>query len=628
MAFDIKTAKPVGFDIATAKPFEGLTGDPDVPIARGGAGGGFGRVETLGQFGTRAVQNVGEEVQGIATVIAHPIQTAKSLKDLAIGIAAPLIPGDQPQEEILVAIEDQLRENFGTIDKAKQTFLRNPVSVALAVSAAFTGLGGIFSLGSKAAKIAGLTRTAKAAATTGKVVSRVGAEISPITQATRLAGSVIKGAGKVGTPFAGSVDNSIRAAETRLGVELPASAVSKSPAVQVAESAFAKSFFGQGIFNRINKVGDDLVKIADNVVGGAAKTSDLSVAGRMIAQGKKSFQSKWMNLKNTLYSKAKFPKDLKVTPKKSLDFAKEILEGEIKASKFAGKTKGLKFWEDKVKRLAQEGNIDELKSFLQKLNRDISSKADPVVTGFQGELRKLAVIISEDIDDVLKIQHPGLARNIDRANKVYKIGIEKLNSQWGKQIKKFADAKQYDKIIPALINPNTSLDDIPRIMQVVGEQNRPIIQATTLRGLFKKSIDPVTNVFKPTSLAQEMKKFSHPKLQAILSPEQYQKLNDLAKVTGALSKTQRVIGGSQTFFLVKQFGQLGLLFTNPMQALGIMLGDIIMTKFLGSKAGQKFLTEGFDFGVRAGRAIQKAAPATGATGAVTRQLGRSGELER
>jgi len=63
------------------------------------------------------------------------------------------------------------------------------------------------------------------------------------------------------------------------------------------------------------------------------------------------------------------------------------------------------------------------------------------------------------------------------------------------------------------------------------------------------------------------------------------------------------MSGSQTAFLTRIMTEVGLVFVKPLTAAKMILGDAVFSKFISSKAGQKWLTEGYERGVKAGQGM-------------------------
>jgi hypothetical protein len=118
------------------------------------------------------------------------------------------------------------------------------------------------------------------------------------------------------------------------------------------------------------------------------------------------------------------------------------------------------------------------------------------------------------------------------------------------------------------------------------------IRGTVLADIFAKARNPATGNFRPQALSEQLKLWGD-RLQDILTPQQYETVQDLAKMTASLAKGQRVAEGSQTAYLLRHGSQAATAVTSPVLALKLVAGDIALSKLIGSKAGQQWLTRGF-----------------------------------
>ena len=71
--------------------------------------------------------------------IMHPIQTAKSLKDLGHSIINLFVPGDQGNEQLAKEVGNYFKERYGGLENIKQTFATDPVALLSDVSIILSG---------------------------------------------------------------------------------------------------------------------------------------------------------------------------------------------------------------------------------------------------------------------------------------------------------------------------------------------------------------------------------------------------------------------------------------------------------------------------------------------------------
>ena len=587
MAFDINTAQPlqkeevpeaaqpsVGFDISTAKPVRSdLTTAP---------------IETL-------KRSAGEFFGGLFDAVAHPIETGKSIGALASGTIQKLIPGEQPNEKIVDSVIDFYKGRYGSFEDIKRTALEDPVGFLADSSLFLTGAGA-------GVKVAGAAKIGRAATTAAQA-------IDPVSLAVRGVGGTAQKITK-GRGIRPAIDPVAISAAERLEVPLTASAKTTSRATPLIESLVAKGLFGKKLDKMVNASKERLIAIADDVVKKADTSSDLSVAGNKIIEGMENFKKEFISTKNALYNdalKGDGLRQIKVRPDETINFLDNLISSEKEAALILGKSKDLRFFESLKKTLGKKQiNASAYRNALQKLNNKISNFNDPFVSGNKGALKRIAATMSSELDDAIILNRPDLQNAINKANQFYADGISKLNSSYGKTILKFKDTP--DKIVPALISKSTSIEDIPRIINVIGPENAPALRASFLETFFNKA-KGADKTFSPSGISRQIKSIGENKLKVLLGDDQFKAIKDLEKLSESLGKAGKVISGSQTTFSMRVLAEAALLFSNPVAALKIIGGDALLSKFVTSKAGQRLLVEGFELQGGVGTAITRGAPA-------------------
>lgn len=91
----------------------------------------------LGNLGPSAGQVVKDTIQPFI----HPIETAKSLANLGLGVAQKAIPGEQSSEKYADAVGAFFADRYGGMDKFKNTLATDPAGVIADLSAVFSGGG-------------------------------------------------------------------------------------------------------------------------------------------------------------------------------------------------------------------------------------------------------------------------------------------------------------------------------------------------------------------------------------------------------------------------------------------------------------------------------------------------------
>ena len=577
-------------------------------------------IETIAKSG-------GEFFGNIFSAIGHPIRTAKGLGSTAVGFAQKAIPGEQPQEKYANAMIDFYKNRYGSLEKAKMTALEDPVGFASDISIFLTGGGAAVT---KVGQISKLGKLAQA----GKIASSVGKTVEPLSATLRGIGKVstLATAGKKIAPFASKLDKQIIDAAKIIDVDLPASAISTSKAVPAIETLVSKGFFGEDIIQKVTKAQIQLSKYADNIIAQTGKADDLTSAGQTIFKGADTYRNKFIQIKNELYNKALLPTNgkevIKVAPESSLNFIDMILQNKQEAAKLLGSSEDISYFRNlanKLRKGTQEEtgilnrqgqmitkNIPihgkEIQSAIKELNNKINNFTDPITTGNKGTLKKLVTLLSDDLDNAIVKQRPDLAQAIDKANNFYSEGINKLNSYYGEKI--FALKDQPDKILPAIINKSTSIEDIPKIYEIIGKENIPAVQSAFLEDFFKGAKNPEGN-FTPHGITRQINKYGNEsKLQKILAPEQYKAVKNIEQVARGLGKAEKIASGSQTAFIGRLLGETMTFFSNPMLSFKFILGDALFSKFISSPTGQKLLTEGIQLTGETGKRIMKFSPKT------------------
>ncbi len=419
----------------------------------------------------------GEFLGGLKEAVSHPIQTGKALGGLALGVGQKLIPGEQKHEAQANAIGEFYKQRYGSVEAAKTTALEDPVGFLSDLSIFITGGGAAVA---KTGKIAKISKLAKA----GQAIGKVGAAVDPLGAVVKGAGTAIKAGTKGRTVGLGAklADKATIAAAKELGIDLPASAQTASKVAPLAEAFVAKGLFGDKIVRKITAAHLKLANEADDIVKAVGATDDLASAGKAIFKGADDFRDNFFRTKNVLYERAMEGNrgaKIIVKPSESLAFLDEILASKEAATKVLGKAEDINFFKTIQKNLGR-GSIkgNEYRSAIQELNSKIKVISDPIATGNKAKLSKLATLMADELDEAIKVQNPNFGGALDEANKFFKEGIDQLNSSFGKKI--FALKDQPDKILPAILNNRTSINDIPKIYKLIGKDNIPAVQGAFL----------------------------------------------------------------------------------------------------------------------------------------------------
>lgn len=129
----------------------------------------------MGNLGPSAVQMVEDTIQPFM----HPIETAKSLGNLGLGVIQKAIPGEQSSEKYADAVGAFFADRYGGIDEFKNTLATDPAGVIADLSTVFSGGGGL------AARAPGMVGKA------GLAASRAANMVDPIALAAKAGGRVL-----------------------------------------------------------------------------------------------------------------------------------------------------------------------------------------------------------------------------------------------------------------------------------------------------------------------------------------------------------------------------------------------------------------------------------------------------
>jgi hypothetical protein len=155
---------------------------------------------SLGGFGENVLNSGGRMVGDIASAITSPVQTAKGLGGLALGLGEKLIPGRQDAEQNVDALVNLYVDRYGGLENIKKTMYEDPVGV-LADFATLAGGAGLAAKGvGLVSKTANLGRVAQVAGKTARIAGIVSDVADPLRTAGRVAGAgmrVVPGSARI-----------------------------------------------------------------------------------------------------------------------------------------------------------------------------------------------------------------------------------------------------------------------------------------------------------------------------------------------------------------------------------------------------------------------------------------------
>lgn len=106
----------------------------------------------------------------------HPVETAKGMGNLAMGLGQKLIPGEQEEEQYADQMGQFIADRYGSWENFKQTLMKDPVGVLADASTVITGVGGAVRAGGRVAGTTGKL---------GRAVQATGAALDPVNLALK-----------------------------------------------------------------------------------------------------------------------------------------------------------------------------------------------------------------------------------------------------------------------------------------------------------------------------------------------------------------------------------------------------------------------------------------------------------
>ena len=558
----------------------------------------------LGKTVSNFIPSAGKMVGDIYQAARHPIETGKALIGVAKGGLQKLIPGIQPEEAQFDALIGFYKDKYGSIDNIKRTIEEDPVGF-------LADLADVLTLG---AAPFGETKV-------GATISKIGKAIDPTTLPIRGVSTVLDiSAGKRIAPFVKDFDVETARLAGKYGVDLPATAMSKSEVARIAETAVTTGPFGTKLKNKLISAGNKISDLSENITKTTNKIPDLVDVGEAITKSANDFRDTWIAGKNYFYDQIKGSPNVD-TPN-TLKFVNEIVNNK-KLS--VAPVSDLRYFEKLQDGLKGRTTLNMVRSTLTEINSKIKNWNDPITTGNTATLKKIAATLVDDLDVSVGKINPLLRSSLDAANTYYRHGLEVMNSSWFKKIVKNADSPE--KIYKAIIKPN-SVTDVSRIMELV----RPNV-ADNIRALFMddilKSLKTSSGKFKVQGMQRFFGKWGIDTVEAILTPQQLTALKSVEKAIGeiealggAFKLGQQIVKGSNLPMMVRLFGNIAAFSANPWYVLRIIIGDYAFSNFVSSKIGQKLLTEGIEVpSLKTGELAPKA-------GRIIRPLRQAGRITR
>jgi hypothetical protein len=433
-----------------------------------------------------------------------------------------------------------------------------------------------------------------------------GADVGEAAGSAALAGAgqlLGPAAQKALAPGAKMLSRGALEAAERLGVKLPASALTTSRPVQYVEGAASKMLGGGRVGQRLDDAVEALAIQGDTIQG----ASDPAIAGSNMADALDRFRKAWGGRTKAAYKQADLSGDT-VNPSRTLARVDDLLkEGTLEP----GALGYLRKLREAIAPVAQAQNplvgtqapaaprsaADMVSRIRQLQSKGQSYLSQPWAEKNKGLFRELAATLDEDL---LAGLDPAKATAYKAAKGVFQEGAKVRESQWAKTITRLAAQGHQDKIASQVFKPSMSAQDIPKIMDTLGPGVADDVRGSVLADLVKQGTRG--RQFTQASMENAVKRWGADKLQAILSPEQWQQVQDLTTVSQSMGQAKRIQNGSPTAGLVNVIGMAAA----PVNALRTLMGEGMFAKFIGSEAGQRWLTTGSRAAGAAGKAASGA----------------------
>lgn len=528
--------------------------------------------------------------------IASPLAAASGLIQKGLGVKQSQDVRELPQQAAMARTSLPLSVGLMTA----------PVT-GIAGGAIATGLAGTAGRGLQEASDAVTNQDSQSLA--GRVGESLGE--GAIVGATDLGfGLLGKGLGMAGkkmlSPLAGRFNQEIATLAQKKGINLPLSSVSDSNIVKQTEALSQKGIFGGKLETVVDTANKKLSSIADEFVKKFGGTEDLTIAGKSVIEGADTFRDSWRVLKNKAYDTANellqksdggsFMPDTTSTVRviDEILSSKQAASGIIGEAATSDTTTAIL---QTIRKNLTSGETKSLSAFtsaLDELNKMTKFGNTLISTGDQAILKKVIATMDQDVTNGLRAIAPKAAMALDKADEIYKSGIELLDSSFGDKIAKLSDNPT--KIVDQLITPK-SVDDVPRIFELIGKGENGPKRIADVRSTFaRKLLDKASGEKGITgrTLDNIIDSYGESTVKAVIGDDGLQALREIQKLASAINIGQKVAEGSQTAFLGKTQAFLTALFTGNLPiAASIAGGDKVLSGLFQTQWFRNWLTKGF-----------------------------------
>lgn len=507
------------------------------------------------------------------------------------------VEGETASKNVANQFGQAIFDRYGTPGNLQRTAATDPLGLGADVLS--VGAGGAALAGRGASALRGVSAAARPIT-------------APLGEATRAVTNPI--ADYMMSPLRGMADTDAIAAARRVGADLPAGAMTTSPTIRYIEQLAQTGLGAEKYAAKVTSAIDQLETKASDIIKSTGGLDDITEAGRKISEGLDDFNKRFRKTNEALYGalQQKYG-EVAATANKAVDAIDSIIANK----KAIGDLEGIKFFETKRQVLSGgKGYTKPTLTTLRKVKTDLGEKidkafGDPFTTQNKKQLKQMLAGVEASIGDTIRSTgDAGALALYLKANKFYSDGIREITSSFGKTIKRLADEGKYDKIATGLVKGSTSIEDIPRILALIGEEGANNVRSSVVQSILKEARNAEGD-FRPQGIQMAMKKWQtadgKSKLSRLLTPGQIQGLEDVGTLSRVLADAQAIAGGSKTAFLLKNLAQggvvasaFGALMTGNL--LGFMAGlaaaglPEVGSLFLASNKGQQLLKLGIEKG--------------------------------
>ena len=544
---------------------------------------------------------------GLVNMALHPIDTATNIGRGVIGGVENLtgentgVP-DQNQQ-VANAIGKAIVQRYGSLEALQNTATNDPIGLGSDIVGILAGGAGLIGktseLGNIASDVAG-------------VVTR------PITGV----------ASKVADTALGGAKADVIGASARAGIDLPAGAYTDNSLIRSLQ-AFSATGSGEAkITQMIDNVTQKMGDFANKLIESTGGVNDISLAGEKIAQAVTDYTK---NFKSA-YEEAWKPISQEIGKEAPVNISNTVgtLKGLISDYTARGLNSDVNYFQKKLSAVLGKTSsgaldINTLKQIRSDIDTHINWKGLPLqgVPLEKLDLMKVRSALEGDLKNSIGVLGgKQMLSSYTEMNKAFSKGISDIGNSYIGKIRKEASNGNYSNIVQAITNPNMPVEDIPRMLQVIGEEGANNVRSGLIKQIIEKATD-IKGDFNPNSINAQIEKYNTKgidKLAVILKPDQIQGLKDLGTISKAMGEVEKMSKGASVGLLVnlaikfRSIGEVGLGFSGfvdlfsgnvigAVHKFGTLFGLEAAGSILASPFGQRMLkwgaTRGTEFSTEA-----------------------------